>query len=115
MRVLTGGVCKLIDERFEREIVRPVSGGPQDHRWNRNLQHVVICAPVWNYVGMFDQPLDGIVIRGKSRRIVGRNRPAPSPRSAGSLQKNKFFDRLCAISPTGSLPGFGRSLGLAGL
>jgi hypothetical protein len=41
----------------------------------------------------------GIAIHGKSRRIVGRNRPEPSLRSAGSLLKSEFTKsprRWCA-------------------
>ena len=56
----------------------------------------------------------GIAIRGKSRRIVGRNRPEPSRRSAGSLPKSGFSDRRCVILPTGSPPGCGRNPGLVG-
>ena len=47
----------------------------------------------------------GIAIRGKSRRIGGRDRPEPSRRSAGSLPKSASFDPRCAILPTGLPPG----------
>src|SRR5829696_8403658 len=50
----------------------------------------------------------------KVARIVERNRPEPSQRSAGSQRKSRFFDLPCVNLPTGSRPGFGRNHGLGG-
>ena len=55
----------------------------------------------------------GIAIRAKSRRIAGRDRPARSRRSAGSLPRSGSSGRRCVISPTGSAPGSGPSPGPA--
>ena len=55
----------------------------------------------------------GIAIRARSRRTGARTRPARSRRSAGSPRWSASSGRRCAISPTGSAAGCGRSRGSA--
>ena len=50
----------------------------------------------------------------ESRRIVGRDRPARSRRSAGSLPTSEFSDPRSFILRTGSPPGSAPNPGLAG-
>jgi DNA polymerase-4 len=53
----------------------------------------------------------GIVIHGRSGRIIERNQPEPNQLSARSLQKSRFSDPRCVILPTGSPAGFGQNPG----
>ena len=56
----------------------------------------------------------GIAIRGTSRRIVERDRPEPSQRSAGNPPKSESSDPRYAILPTGLPPASGRNAVLEG-